>query len=83
MNITFRKNIKLTVHLTANCGYFIIITFKVYSADVNTAQTHRVAMSLSTLDQVILDKTNFGVEGEIKDVQIPSNESYELCFDGR
>ena len=66
-----------------DCIDFIIITSKVYSADVNTAQTHRVAMSLSTLEQVILDKTNFGVEGEIKDVQIPSNESYELCFDGR
>ena len=54
-----------------------------YSADVNTAQTHHVSMSLSTLDNVILDKTNFGMEGQIKDVQIPSSETYEICFDGR
>ena len=59
------------------------MTLQVYSADVNTAQTHRVSMSLSTLDKVILDKTNFETEGEIKDVQIPTSEMYELCFDGR
>ena len=40
-------------------------------------------MSLSNSEKTLLDKTKFGSEGEIKDLQIPSSDIYEICFDGR
>lgn len=50
---------------------------------MNTARTHLIAMSLSNSKQFILDKTKFGWEGQIKNLEIPSSDVYEICFDGR
>ena len=56
---------------------------KVYSADRSSAQTHKVALSLLDTSQVTLDETDFRVEGEIKDFQVPTKGLHEICFDGR
>ena len=50
---------------------------------MDTAQTHLVALSLLNSKKFIVDKTKFGWEGEIKNLQIPSSDVYEICFDGR
>ena len=78
--VEFQRFIKLVSHyrLSEQCPKVMGVC-----PHLQSAKTHKVAMSLSNSDHIVLDKTKFGVEGDLKDFEIPLTDLYEICFDGR